>query len=389
LNKIVILKKNEDRRIQTGHLWVFSNEIEKTDGDPQAGDIVELRNHVRHFLGSGLYNPHSLIAVRLLARQPDEQVDFQFFHKRIEAALHLRKKLYPNAETFRLVHGESDFLPGLIVDKYNEYLSIQTFSLGMDKRLTLICDVLESILHPKGIIERNDVIIRMLEGLEQRKGIIRGTVGPTIISEYGIKYRIDLLEGQKTGYFLDQRENRKAIRRYAHGGRVLDCFCNLGGFSLNAAYGEAREVIGIDVSDTAIKLAEQNGKLNGLNARFEVGDVFEYLQEAVGANQKFDLIILDPPSFAKNRKSVRRAKRGYKEINEQTFRLLNAGGILATASCSHHVFEETFLEIITESARAAGRNINQLEWRGAAPDHPVLPAMPETRYLKFGIFQVE
>ena len=389
MSKTVTLKKKEDRRITDGHLWAFSNEIAKLEGELQAGDIVHLNNHKNEFLGIGFYNPHSLIAVRLLSRK-DEEINFHFFRRRIESSLALRRMVYPSAETFRLINGEADFLPGLIVDKYNDHLSIQISSSGMEKRLTLLCDVLESLFHPHGIIERNESPVRTLEGLERRKGILRGTLAPVTISEHGIKYTIDLLEGQKTGFFLDQRENRKAIRRYAKGARVLDCFCNDGGFALNAAYAEAKNVVAIDVSDLAVHHATSNASLNKLqNVTFVMVDAFKFLEQAVKEKQTFDCINLDPPSFAKGKKDVVTAKKGYKELHSLALRLLPPGGILATASCSHHIYEDVFLEIINNCARLAGRNLSLLEWRGAAPDHPVLPAMPETRYLKFGIFRVD
>lgn len=390
MNKTVILKKNEDRRILKGHLWAFSNEIHETQGEPQAGDIVELRNYDGQLLGLGFFNPHSLIAFRLLSREPIE-IGYDFFRKRIESALALRKKLYPTEETFRLIHGEGDFLPGLIVDKYNEYLSIQALTYGMERHLALICDILESLLHPKGIIERNEVAVRKLEMMEQRKGILRGSIEPVTISENGIIYAIDLLQGQKTGFFLDQRENRLAFRRYTNGGQVLDVCCCDGGFALHAAAGKAKQVIAVDVAESAVARAKKNVALNNFDSvvHIERSDMFAFLKGCIERNTRFDVINLDPPSFSKNKKTVKKAKRGYKDLHLAAFKLLNSGGILATSSCSYHISEETFLNIVNDSAQKVGRSLSLLEWHGAAPDHPTLPAMPETKYLKFGIFRVE
>lgn len=390
MSKSVTLKKNEHHRIVSGHLWAFSNEIAATGGEPGPGDLVRLLSSSGQFLGIGTYNPHSLIAVRLLTRT-DEEIGFQYFRKRIETALALRRKLYANSETFRLVHGESDFLPGLVIDKYNDLLTVQTFSCGMDRRLTLICDVLESVVHPRGIVERNESAARSLESLESRKGVLRGEAGPVTISEFGLKYEVDLLEGQKTGFFLDQRENRRSIRRYATGGSVLDCFCNDGGFALNAAFAGASEVLGVDISDPAIGRARRNSTLNSLQerVRFETSDGFDFLPACADRGSSFDLVILDPPSFTKSKRTVSSGVRGYRQIHLAAFRLLKPGGILATASCSHHLYDDKFLEIVADAAQKSGRRMTLLEWRGAAPDHPVLPAMPETRYLKFGIFSVE
>ncbi|MBI5476087.1 MAG: class I SAM-dependent rRNA methyltransferase [Ignavibacteriales bacterium] len=386
----VILKKNEDHRISKGHLWAFSNEINEIKGNPVAGDIVRLVSNQEQILGIGFFNPHSLIAVRLLSHN-DEPIDFEFFKNKIERAYSIRKKIYPNENAFRLIHGEGDFLPGLIIDKFGDYLSIQTFSYGMDKLLPLICDVLESLFHPKGIVERNEAPIRVIEGLEQKKNILRGEIEPVTISEFGIQYQIDLLDGQKTGFFLDQRENRISFRRYTKGMSVLDCFCNEGGFALHAGYAGASSVTGIDISENVIKRAVHNSEMNTLNqvVSFISGDAFDLLNQYVKANKIFDVVNLDPPSFAKSKKTVRKAKRGYKDIHTNAMKLLKSGGILATASCSYNITEETFLEIINDSARDLGRNISMLEWHGAAPDHPVLPAMPETKYLKFGIFLLE
>jgi 23S rRNA (cytosine1962-C5)-methyltransferase len=388
--KSITLKKHEDRRLTDGHLWVFSNEIAEITGEPAAADIVRVRIHGGKPLGSGFYNPHSLIACRILTTL-DEEIDFEFFRRRISAALGLRRKLYHSAETFRIVHGESDYLPGLVIDKYNEYVTVQTFSAGMDTRLTLICDVLDSVLKPAGIVERNESPLRLLEGLELRKGVLRGSVAPTTVAEHGIKFLVDPAQGQKTGFFLDQRENRKAFRRYAKDADVLDCFCNEGGFALNAAAAGAKSVTGVDVSAGTVERAAANAALNGLAAsvNFVEMDAFDFLKEAAASGKSWDAINLDPPSFAKNRKSVPAAKKGYAGINAAAMRLLRPGGILATSSCSHHIQDDTFLEILKRAAKDAGKRVSLLEWRGAAPDHPVHPSMPETRYLKFAVLSVE
>ena len=388
VKKQIILRKNEEHRILAGHQWVFSNEIKSIVGDPEAGDVIELLRHDEKFLGVGFYNPHSLIAFRLLSRE-SESITFEFFERRITQALQLRRRLYPDAETFRLVHGESDFLPGLIIDKYNEFLSLQILSVGMDRRTTLICDVLESMFHPKAIVERNESALRSLEQLPLNKSVLRGTLGQTIISENGVKFKAALMEGQKTGFFLDQRENRHSIQRYAKGATVLDCFCNDGGFAIYAALAGAASVQAIDSSETAIANARVNATINEVPAiQFETADVFEKLPELEKAGQRFDIVILDPPSFSRNKKTVTSALKGYKEINAGALRLINAGGILVTASCSHHITDQSFIEAIEAGARQSHRSLQLLEWRGAAPDHPTLPAMPETAYLKFGIFAV-
>jgi len=387
MSKQIILKKHKEKRLLTGHQWIFSNEIQKTTNDIQAGEIVEILRSDEKFLGLGFYHPNSLIAVRFLTKEK-EPIDFRFFEKRISAALTLRKRIYPDAEWFRLVHGESDFLPGLIIDKFNDYFAVQTFSYGMDRMQTLICDVLERLFHPKGIVERNESSLRTLDGLPQRSSILRGDVQPTIITDEQLQYKVDVLHGQKTGFYLDQRENRKLIRRFADNCRVLDCFCNEGGFALNAAIAGAREVIGIDESATAIRMAEENAHLNRLTTvcRFKVGNVFDQLEQLLSTQEQFDMIILDPPSFTKSKKNIPTAKKAYKDINTYALKLLGQGGILATSSCSHHIEETAFLDIVLESAQKAGKRLRMIEWRGAAPDHPVLLAMPETRYLKFGIF---
>jgi 23S rRNA (cytosine1962-C5)-methyltransferase len=386
--KRIILKKNEDRRIVAGHPWVFSNEVRETQGDPAIGDVVELIAASGLSLGVGLYNPHSLICVRLLSNRIEE-IDAQFFLNRITQALALRTVLYRGQTAYRLVHGEGDFLPGLIVDRFNDYIAVQTLSYGMDARLPFLCDALEELLHPAGIIERNESPLRQLENLPLRKNVVRGTTGSTLIDETGLQFAVDPMEGQKTGFFFDQRENRLGIRRFSEGIHVLDCFCNDGGFALNAARGGAASVLGIDSSAGAIRRAEQNALVNRCDGvRFEQADVFERIESLATEERQFGLIILDPPSFTKSRKNVTTAKKGYRELHAKALRLLTRGGILATASCSHHIEPEVFLDLVDQSARGAGRQLQLLEWKGAAPDHPSLPASSETRYLKFGVFRV-
>jgi 23S rRNA (cytosine1962-C5)-methyltransferase len=287
------------------------------------------------------------------------------------------------------VHGESDFLPGLVIDKYNNYLCVQTFSYGMDVRLSMICDVLEDLLHPDGIAERNESPLRLLEHLPQKKGVLRGSVQKTVHHENGIQFLVDTLEGQKTGFFLDQRENRTVIRRFSKNARVLDCFCNDGGFALHAARGGALEVTGIDVSEEAVQRAAQNAVLNEVqNVRFEKGDVFERLASVATEKPGYDVVVLDPPSFTKSRKTVPAARKGYKELHVNAIRSIREGGTLMTASCSHHIEQDLFLTIIREAAQKTGRKLQMLIWQGAAPDHPTLPSVPETHYLKFGVFRI-
>jgi 23S rRNA (cytosine1962-C5)-methyltransferase len=388
LDKKIILRNKEERRILAGHPWVFSNEIRDIKGSPSIGDVVELIAASGKTLGVGFYNPHSLIAVRLLSTHV-EDIDEKFFETRIAAARDLRRTLYPAEETFRLVHGESDFLPGLVIDKYNEYLCVQTFSFGMDARLPVICDVLDRLVHPHGIIERNESPQRELEKLPLKKGLLRGVSAQTTIVDGDLHFCVDVLEGQKTGFFLDQRENRFAIRRFCRALSVLDCFCNEGGFSLHAAKAGARSVLGIDASAEAVRRASANAALNELSGvHFEQADVFDKLKQLALEGKTFDIVVLDPPSFTKSRKNVQTAKQGYKELHSLALRVLNKRGYLLTASCSHHIEPDTFLEIVDTTVRKEGRSLQLLDWRGAAPDHPVLPAMPETRYLKFIVARI-
>ena len=384
----IVLRKKEDRRLRGGHPWVFSNEIRETRGSPGTGDVVAVLDAGGHLLGIGFYHPHSLIAVRLLARS-EEDIDGDFFRRRIAAALETRARLYPGETAYRLVHGESDFLPGLVVDRYNDLLVVQTTSSGMDRNLPAVYSILEELLHPEAIIERNESPLRDLEGLPQRKGFVSGTKHTTEIRIHGVTYLVDALEGQKTGFFLDQRDNRKAVAALTGGLAVLDCFCNEGGFALSAAQAGAATVTGVDASERAVERARANALRNGLRGcGFEAADAFDFLKSLRAAGASFDLIVLDPPSFTRNRKTVPQARQGYLDLHRSALALLRRPGFLCTASCSYHLTAETFLEVIERACQDAERPVQLLEWRGASADHPVLPAVPETHYLKFGIFRI-
>ncbi len=385
----IILKKNEDRRLLGGHQWIFSNEIHRIVGVPKSGDVVEILRSDGRSLGIGFYNSSSLIAVRHLSVKI-EDINESFFEKNIRSAYELRKKPFPDSETFRVVNGESDFLPGLVIDKYDDYLSIQTFSVGMDLLLPIICDVLEKMFHPKGIVERNESLLRNLEGLPLRKNLLRGTVAPAIVDLSGIKFSVDVLGGQKSGFYLDQRQNRLSIKPFVENASVLDCFSNEGGFGLYASKFGAKNVECVDISEDAVVKAKENAVLNDLrNLQFHTADVFQFLEHAVKDGKQWDVVILDPPSFTKSKKTVATAIKGYKEINTNGLKSTAQNGIFISASCSHHIDRETFLHIVQNCSVKAGRRIKLLHFSGAAPDHPTLPSMPETHYLKYAIFSVE
>jgi len=388
LARQVILKNKEERRIVAGHPWAFSNEVRETRGNPAVGDVVELVAASGLSLGVGLYNPHSLIAFRLLS-PTIVRIDRDFFSARITAARDLRERLYPGETAYRLVHGEGDFLTGLVIDRFNDQFAVQTFSFGMEQRLPIICEVLTELFHPSCIIARNESPLRAIENLPMQRVVLSGEPSPTLITERGIRYTVDLRDGQKTGFYLDQRENRGLLERLSRGMHVLDAFCNDGGFALAAGRGGAGSVLGIDISADAVARARANAILNGIDGvTFEEGDVFAKLAELAGAGRKFDVVVLDPPSFTRSRKNVQSAKKGYRTLHVAAFPLLVRGGLLMTASCSHHILPEVFQEIVDDAARRSGRQLQLLEWRGAAPDHPVLPSVPETRYLKLGLFRV-
>jgi len=386
------LKPKEHRRLLGGHLWVFSNELREVPRDIAAGETVQLFTHDGRLLGTGFFNPQSLIAFRLLTRS-EEQPDRDFFRRKILEALKLREKIYPATETnaWRLVHGESDGLPGLIVDRFDKALVLQSFSAGMDRHLQLITEVLKELFKPSTVVIRNESPLRELEGLPLYREMVLGTPDDAqqVIFDDGISYRVNILEGQKTGFFLDQRENRRIIRKYSAGADVLDIYTNDGGFALNAMHAGARSTTMVDISQDALQRAEYNARLNGMkDFSIVASDAFEALAKLKQENRSFDLVILDPPSFTKSRKTVPTALKAYVKLNRLGLQLVRDEGFLATASCSHHVSEEDFLAAVHLGAMHAGKHLRMICRNSQPPDHPMLLSMPETGYLKFACFYV-
>lgn len=380
----ITLKYKADKRVRSGYLWIFRNEIYNHKGI-KPGELVVVEDYHKKFIGKGYYNPRSFISIRLFTRNPYEEIDSSFFKRRIESAAEYRKKLLPGLSSYRLVYSEGDFLPGLIVDKYENYLAIQTLNLGMELNKKIIVDVLVELFQPAGIYERNDVASRELEGLPLQKGLLYGELPSKIeIVENGLKFKVDIAEGQKTGFYFDQRDNRASLSAFVEGKRVLDGFCGTGAFSIYAASFGAKETLGIDCSSSALSLARENAELNGFShiCSFVEGDMFNELRKLVKQREKFDVIILDPPAFAKSRSDKRDAIKGYKDINLQAFKLLNRGGYLVTSSCSYHMDLETFKQTVNEAAADAGVTARILRTGTQGLDHPILLSVPETNYLK-------
>ncbi|EAX46675.1 protein of unknown function Met10 [Thermosinus carboxydivorans Nor1] len=386
----VYIRKGAQHRVESGHPWLYQTEVDKLEGDFSPGDIVDVYNHRHRFVGRGYINPRSQILVRFLTRE-QEPIDRVFFKRRIEAAWQYRQRFLDEPEYCRLIFGEADFLPALIVDRFGDYLVVQTLALGIDRFKETIVDILDELLRPAGIYERNDVPVRELEGLDQRKGYLKGRF-PTLIQvrENGLPFYADIENGQKTGFFYDQRENRRFLRHIAGGAVVLDCFCHTGSFAVHAAVYGAKRVQAIDISEMAIELARKNAALNGVADRcsFEVANAFDALRELSDERRQFDIVILDPPAFTKSRGTLESAARGYKEINLRGLKLVRSGGFLITCSCSYHMERELFKAIVVDAARDTRRTIREVEYRTQAKDHPILPAAPETHYLKFLVLQV-
>jgi 23S rRNA (cytosine1962-C5)-methyltransferase len=386
----ITLNKNEERRIKSGHPWVFSNEIRDVTGERSAGAVAELYDAAGGFIGVGHYNPQSLIAFRLVSRQRENIDSVDFFEQRIAAAVAHRRRLYPGLATFRAVYGESDFLPGLVVDRYGDYLSLQLLSAGMDSRCEQIVEALRRVLSPTGIIVRNDVSVRKLEGLDEKIELLWGEIPETaLMEENGLRFLVNLREGQKTGSFLDQKENHLLLREISEGKSLLDCFCYAGSWGVHAASFGAKSVLGIDISARAVEQAGQNAKLNGVadRVRFEECDAFERLRSLYQEGRRFGVIVMDPPAFVKSRKNVAEATKGYLTVNRRALELLEPGGYLITCSCSYHMGREPFREMLIQAARLAKREVRLVETCSQAPDHPVLLSFPESEYLKCFVLQ--
>ncbi|MEB3223854.1 MAG: class I SAM-dependent rRNA methyltransferase [Candidatus Sericytochromatia bacterium] len=392
----VTLRKGREERVRLGHPWVFAGEVYQLPPAEADGLPVAVEDARGRLMGVGLANTRSNILVRLLSRQR-EPLDRAFFERRIEEAIALRTRfgrLSPGPDAaWRVIHGEADGLPGLIVDRYGAWLVVQALSLGMAQRLPMIVELLQAALKPRGIYERSDVPVRTLEGLVPTSGVLAGEAPPEdlVIEEHGMRLRVDLVGGQKTGFFLDQRLNRAHVRHLSSGlGRVLNTFCYSGGFSVAAALGGAERVVSVDISADAIALAEQNAALNEVSGRceFHTANAFDALREYERAGERFDMVILDPPAFTKNKDSIPGAVRGYKEINLRAMRLLEPGGLLVTSSCSHHISPALFSSIVADAAADTRKRLRQIALRGPSPDHPVLPVAPETDYLKYLVAEV-
>ncbi|MCH5148746.1 MAG: class I SAM-dependent rRNA methyltransferase [Clostridiales bacterium] len=382
----IYLKKGEEKRIISGHSWVYANEVAKIEGKDKNGSLASVYSSDGRFIGKGYINHASKILVRVFIRG-NEIDDKEFYLKRISDADNYRLKL-GYSDNYRVVFGEADNLPALIVDKYGEYLVIQCLSLGIDMRKDLICDCLKEIFNPKGIYERSDVAVRKKEGLNEIKQVLYGEIPDYCpITENGVKMLVDVKNGQKTGYFLDQKENRFAARKYCKG-EVLDCFCNSGGFSINAAT-VADTVYSCDISELALKNVRDNAEANGFkNIKTLQGDVFEVLRNFRKEKRQFDTVILDPPAFCKTADEVKDAYRGYKDINLTAMKIVKSGGYLITCSCSHYMSATLFEKMLTEAAKESGRQVRCIEIKSQAPDHPSLLCAEETQYLKFFVLNI-
>ncbi len=387
----VHLKRKIAARIANGHPWIFANEVEKVEGTPKAGSVVEVYFSDGKFAGKGYFNQQSQIMVRLLTQDKKKEVNEGFFLEKIRQCWEYRKQL-GYVENCRLVFGEADGLPQLIIDKFNDHFVIQTLALGIDVWKPALVKALQTVFNPKGIFERNDVPVRELEGLPQVKGFLSDPFETKIIiNENGLKFHVDLENGQKTGYFLDQQDNRRAIRHIVNGADVLGAFTYTGTFEIHAAHYGAKSVLGLDISENAVMQANRNAELNGLEkiVRFETANAFDVLKQWGKDGRNYDVVMLDPPAFTKSRANIQKAITGYKEINLRGMKLIRPGGFLVTSSCTNLVQPELFLQIIDMAAKDARRKIRQVTFQKQSSDHPIIWNMENTEYLKFLIVQVQ
>ena len=395
IKAIVALKKGEGRTLRAGGLWVYDNEIDSITGTVENGELVLVKDCNGYPMGIGFINRNSKITIRLLTRNKDAVIDREFFRKRVKDAWEYRKKTV-DTSSCRLVFGEADYVPGMVIDKFEDVLVVQSLALGIDRYKMLILELIKEELAKdgitvRGIYERSDAKVREQEGMKREKGFLSEPFDTKVqIVENGVKYMVDVADGQKTGFFLDQKYNRLAIQKLCKDARVLDCFTHTGSFALNAGIAGAKEVIGVDASDLGCRQAEENAVLNGLEntVSFVCADVFELLPELEEKGERFDVVILDPPAFTKSRNSVKNAMKGYREINMRGLKLVKPGGYFATCSCSHFMTPELFTEVIGQAARSVHKRLKQVEYRTQAPDHPILWSSEESYYLKFYIFQV-
>lgn len=392
---IVTLKKGEGRALKAGGMWVYYNEIESIVGSFENGDVVAVHDFDGYFLGCGFINTNSKITIRLLARKKDTVINEAFMEQRVRDAWEYRK-LTIDTSSCRLIFGEADFLPGIVIDKFSDVLVVESLALGIDKWKLTIVDALKKVLAEdgitiRGVYERSDAKVRLQEGMERYKGFIGEPFDTKVeIVENGVRYIVDVEDGQKTGFFLDQKNNRASIHRICKDKKVLDCFTHTGSFALNAGIAGAKSVLGVDASQLAVNQATENAKLNHLEhiVSFRCADVFELLPELEAQKELFDVVILDPPAFTKSRSSIKNAVKGYREINVRGLKLVRNGGFLVTCSCSHFMEPELFAKTIREAAKGAHKRLRQVEFRTQACDHPILWAADQSYYLKFYIFQV-
>lgn len=387
----VFLRRKISPRVLNGHPWIFNNEIEKADHEMQPGEIAEVLTFDNKFVGKGYVNPKSQIQVRLLTRSKSDEINDQFFFSRIKECWEYRQKI-GYIENCRLVFGEADSLPQLIIDKFNEYFVIQTLALGIDVWKPAIVKALQQLFKPKGIYERNDVPVRELEGLPQHKGFLSDPFDTKIvINENGLRFYVDIENGQKTGYFLDQQDNRRAIRHIVKGADVLGAFTYTGTFEIHAAHYGAKSVLGLDISAGAVEQANANAKLSGLenSCRFETANAFDVLKQWAKEGKQYDVVMLDPPAFTKSRETIQKAITGYKEINLRGMKLVRPGGFLVTSSCTNLVNADLFQQIIDMAAKDARRKLRQVIFQRQSADHPIIRGLENTEYLKFLIVQVQ